>query len=285
VSGGRLNAFNVLDINQDQVVIVPFGTGLNAGETRQFTLDGDTALSWSSSNTAVGTINFAGLFTAITAGTATISATGATSNPADITVYVEEVIVIIPEPSLTVGEQATLSASGGTSPYIWSSNNKKILTVDDSSGVVTAKKRGSTTVTATDAKGYFGTSDSISVVSVGGNKTSGNCFIATAAFGSPLHPHVRTLQKFRDRYLMNNAPGRAFVQLYYQYSPPIADWIAQSPLLRTIVRLLLIPVVLFGSFMVKTGITWKGFFFLVLAVLSSTGWFLLRRKNKSSCLT
>ncbi len=277
VSGGRLNADSALDLTQ--VVIVPFGTGLNADETRQFTLDGDTALSWSSSNTAVGTINFAGLFTALTAGTTTLSAIGATSNPADITVYVEEVIVTASDTSLEIGQQVTLSAPGGTSPFTWTSNNTDILTVNNS-GVVTGKKRGSTTVTARDAKGYFGTSESISVVSVGGNKTSGNCFIATAAFGSPLHRHVRTLQEFRDRYLINNAPGRAFVQLYYRYSPPIADWIAQSPLLRTIVRLLLIPAVLFGSFMVKTGMTWKGLFFVFLVVSSSTGWLLVRKKNR-----
>jgi hypothetical protein len=31
------------------------------------------------------------------------------------------------------------------------------------------------------------------------------------------------LRKFRDRYLLTNAPGKAFVRFYYKHSPPIAD--------------------------------------------------------------
>jgi hypothetical protein len=56
----------------------------------------------------------------------------------------------------------------------------------------------------------------------------GDCFIATAAFGSPLEPHVHVLRDLRDRYLLTNSIGKAFVALYHKFSPPIADFIAKN---------------------------------------------------------
>jgi hypothetical protein len=70
------------------------------------------------------------------------------------------------------------------------------------------------------------------------------CFIATAAYGSYLHPKVAELRAFRDKYLLTNLPGRLFVSLYYWASPPLADLIARHELLRGATRLLLAPVVL-----------------------------------------
>ena len=69
------------------------------------------------------------------------------------------------------------------------------------------------------------------------------CFIATAAYGTPMHPHLDSLRDFRDRYLVTNTPGRALVRFYYRYSPPIAGYIADRSSLRTIVRVLLVPIV------------------------------------------
>jgi hypothetical protein len=71
----------------------------------------------------------------------------------------------------------------------------------------------------------------------------GSCFIATAAYGSYLHPHVQVLRTLRDRYLLSNRVGRAFVAAYYHYSPPMADIISQHDTLKAAVRVVLMPII------------------------------------------
>ncbi|MDD2897080.1 MAG: S8 family serine peptidase [Desulfuromonadaceae bacterium] len=69
------------------------------------------------------------------------------------------------------------------------------------------------------------------------------CFIATAAYGSYLHPHVHLLRDFRDQQLLTNRIGQSFVRLYYRLSPPIAHFIAKHESLRIIFRAILTPFV------------------------------------------
>jgi hypothetical protein len=73
--------------------------------------------------------------------------------------------------------------------------------------------------------------------------SGGGCFIATAAYGSYLAPEVATLREFRDRYLLTNSPGQAFVEWYYRASPPVAAFIAEHESLKSAVRLGLTPLV------------------------------------------
>ena len=102
--------------------------------------------------------------------------------------------------------------------------------------------------------------------STGGGSSSssggGGCFIATAAFGSYLDPHVQVLRDFRERYLLTNGPGREFVNIYNRFSPPVSDFIEDHEILRTATRFLLTPVV----YAVKYPLGLLGAFGLVVIV-------------------
>lgn len=71
----------------------------------------------------------------------------------------------------------------------------------------------------------------------------GGCFIATAAYGSYIEPDVMVLREFRDKYLLSNDFGKAFVRFYYRTSPPVADYIRNHATLRVITRWTLTPMV------------------------------------------
>lgn len=75
---------------------------------------------------------------------------------------------------------------------------------------------------------------SIGVGADGGNGTT--CFIATAAFGTPMADEVKILCDLRDKYLIRSRLGRILINFYYSYSPPVASFIKQSPLLRAFLR-------------------------------------------------
>jgi len=77
----------------------------------------------------------------------------------------------------------------------------------------------------------------------GGSGSGGGCFIATAAYGSYLDPHVYVLRNFRDKYLLNNSLGKAFVDFYYRNSPPIAAFIERHETLKIATRWALSPIV------------------------------------------
>lgn len=57
------------------------------------------------------------------------------------------------------------------------------------------------------------------------------CFIATAAYGTPLAPQLIILRRFRDRYLPST-----LTNLYYTISPPIAQLVRRSKPLRVLIR-------------------------------------------------
>ena len=110
------------------------------------------------------------------------------------------------------------------------------------------------------------------------------CFIATAAYGSPLHPHLDILRDFRDKYLMPSSSGRKFVSLYYKYSPFAANLIAKHKVLKIVVRIYLVPLVAFSFSMLHFGPIIIGimfaFIFMLSIVLISLFYRKLRRFQK-----
>jgi Tol biopolymer transport system component len=77
-----------------------------------------------------------------------------------------------------------------------------------------------------------------------------NCFIATAAFGSPLAGQVEILRQFRDKYLLTNALGQKFVAWYYNNGPIAANWIKDKPLAKVAVQAALYPLIGFSFLLI-----------------------------------
>jgi C1A family cysteine protease len=80
----------------------------------------------------------------------------------------------------------------------------------------------------------------------------GNCFIATAAFGSPMAGQVEILRQFRDRYLLTHHPGQKFVAWYYRNGPAAENYIKDKPLAKAAIRVALYPLIGF-SFLLISG--------------------------------
>ena len=64
----------------------------------------------------------------------------------------------------------------------------------------------------------------------------GGCFIATAAYGTDTASELDILREYRDEVLLPNSLGTKFVSFYYKTSPPIANFISQHEVLRTVVK-------------------------------------------------
>ena len=79
------------------------------------------------------------------------------------------------------------------------------------------------------------------------NSKGGGCLIATATFGSELSPQVQLLREIRDNQLMNTESGAVFMgmfnDIYYSFSPIIADYERENPLFKEVVKIAITPMI------------------------------------------
>jgi Fibronectin type III domain len=104
------------------------------------------------------------------------------------------------------------------------------------------------------------------------------CFIATAAYGSLLEPHVRLLREFRDRFLLTNGPGKIFAKYYYKYSPRSAHFISRHAVLRAVVCVFLLPLVGFSWMLLDIG---PGFTLLTILLMGVSLVYIVRRRKNA----
>ena len=75
----------------------------------------------------------------------------------------------------------------------------------------------------------------------------GGCLIATATYGSEMAPQVQQLRELRDNQLLNTESGTAFMgmfnEIYYTFSPIIADYERENPLFREAVKITITPMI------------------------------------------
>ena len=84
---------------------------------------------------------------------------------------------------------------------------------------------------------------------VAGEKSSkgGGCLIATATYGSEMAVEVQQLRELRDNQLLQTESGTAFIStfndIYYSFSPTIADYERENPLFKEAVKLAITPMI------------------------------------------
>ncbi len=75
-------------------------------------------------------------------------------------------------------------------------------------------------------------------------RKAGGCFIATAVTGDQNSAEVIFLRQFRDQYLRQSLLGNIFIHFYHFFSPPIAQFISKSTVLRKLtMKIVIRPLV------------------------------------------
>jgi hypothetical protein len=79
------------------------------------------------------------------------------------------------------------------------------------------------------------------------SENGGGCLIATATFGSEMSTQVQQLREIRDNTLLNTQSGTSFMgmfnDVYYSFSPIVADYERENSLFKEIIKLAITPMI------------------------------------------
>jgi len=79
------------------------------------------------------------------------------------------------------------------------------------------------------------------------SSSGGGCLIATATYGSEMSQQVQQLRELRDNQLLQTESGTAFMgifnDIYYSFSPVIADYERENPYFKEAVKLAITPMI------------------------------------------
>ena len=85
------------------------------------------------------------------------------------------------------------------------------------------------------------------VLDTNNSSKGGGCLIATATYGSELAPQVQQLRELRDNSLLTTKSGTSFMEtfndVYYSFSPIIADYERENPVFREAVKIVITPMI------------------------------------------
>jgi hypothetical protein len=70
-------------------------------------------------------------------------------------------------------------------------------------------------------------------------QNNNDCFIATAAYGTPFAKEVLIMKRWRDNKVNKSYYGRKCIKYYYKYSPPMANYIRNKPNFKRLIRVLI----------------------------------------------
>ena len=85
------------------------------------------------------------------------------------------------------------------------------------------------------------------IVQLEAEQNGGGCLIATATYGSEMSTEVQQLRELRDNQLLQTESGTVFMgmfnDVYYSFSPIIADMEREHPLFKEAVKLAITPMI------------------------------------------